>query len=285
MSKVIILCFTLAICFSLVLSCGDRTHDAAESPVVASSGKAKLRLNEINSFVIENPSLELSKIQVQNYIQRWSEKELIYQHAISEQFDAHPDMQKKLYELKKDFIVAAYLHEQIDNKLTVSESEIVSYYNEKASEFIRQEDFYNIQLLLVASSNEAYQIRRRLLDGEDFETLAKENSLDASKENGGKLGWIKPNTLPDRVVRRLPSLALNTVSTPISTSVGHYLILVTGVREKGKVQTLEEVRDIIEWRIRARSREENYEALLNRLKEKDRIEIDWSYLDSLNMEQ
>jgi peptidyl-prolyl cis-trans isomerase C len=257
----------------------------SDSPVVASSGNATLHLDEINQFILDNPGLEISKIQLSNYIQRWSEKELIYQTAILEEFDKHPDIQKKIEELKKDFVVAAYLHEKIDSKLQVSDDEIRSYFNENSSEFIRENDFYNLQLMLVKSSTEAYQIQQKLLDGEDFETLAKQNSMDASKDKGGKMGWIPRADLPHEVSRVLSSLPLNTVSTPIRTPLGYYLIQVQGVREKGQTQTLEEVKDIIEWRILAKNREDGYKDLVNQLKGQQEMNINWNYLDSLNLER
>lgn len=271
--------------FLALVSCNDRNVQIDDSPIVASSGNARLHLSELRSFITDNPSLELSKIQLQNYVQRWSEKELIYQQALVEGFDQSSYIQKKIYELSKDFIVAIYLQEKIDNNLSVSEREILSYYNEKAAEFIREHDYYNIHLILVASASEAYEIREKLAAGENFEMIAKENSLDVSKENGGNMGWIMPSALPDQVARRLASLPLDAASTPISTSLGYYLVLVHGVRKKGEVQELEEVRDVLEWRLKARNREDSYRELLSQLQGKDQIDIKWNYLDSLNIER
>ncbi|MBN1479846.1 hypothetical protein EH223_18225 [candidate division KSB1 bacterium] len=274
------------LCIALgLVSCGERGGNNNDSPVVVSSGKEKLHVSDLNVFIMDNPGLEISKTQIANYIERWSEKELIYQAAVTDEFDKHPDIQKKVNELKKDFIVAAYLHEKIDSQISVSNKEMEAYYKEKSSEFIREHDFYNVQLLLVESSAEAYRVRRSLLNGEDFETLAREQSLDASKENGGKLGWVMPNALPDPVATRLASLSINTVSTPIRTSLGYYLVLVLGVRKKGEEQTFEEVKDLIEWRIRAKTREDTYKNLLKQLQEHYRVEINWNYLDSLNLER
>ncbi|MBN1560078.1 peptidyl-prolyl cis-trans isomerase [candidate division KSB1 bacterium] len=268
-----------------IVSCSNRDGAMEDSPVVASSGNATLHLDEIRAILNSNPGLQLSKIQLQNYVQRWSEKELIYQQALVEQFDKNPAVQKKIYELNKDFIVAAYLQEKIDSNLSVSESEILLYYNENAEEFVRDKDFYNIQLMLLKSATEAYEIRGKIAAGEDFATLAKESSIDASKESSGNMGWITPDRLPEQIARRLAGLSLNTVSTPIYTSLGYYLVLVRDIREKGKVQELEEVRDIIEWRVKARNREDSYKELLSQLNEEAKIDIKWNYLDSLKLER
>lgn len=276
-------CAVLLFIALALLSCGKRERTINDSPIVASSGKEKLHLSDLNLFIMDNPGLEISKTQIANYIQRWSEKELVYQAAVAEEFDKHPDIQKKIHELKKDFIVAAYLHEKIDIGISIPDREKESYYNEKSSEFIREYDFYNVQIILVASSAEAYQVRSSLLNGEDFETLARAHSLDTSRENGGKLGWIMPNALPDPVSTRLASLSMNTVSTPIRTSLGYYLVLVIDSRKKGEIQTFEEVKSIIEWRMKAKSREDSYNNFLKQLQEHHKVYVYWNYLDSLNI--
>ncbi len=49
----------------------------------------------------------------------------------------------------------------------------------------------HVQVILLGNEEEARQAKNRLEAGEDFATLAKEFSqLDASKENGGDLGWL-----------------------------------------------------------------------------------------------
>lgn len=280
---------TVFVLFSAILffvSCGDRFEEVNESPVVATSGNATLHLNELNLFIMDNPGLEISKVQLSNYIQRWSEKELVYHQAVSEDFHKHPDIQKKIDYLVKDFVVAAYLHEQVDSKVQISDSEIRAYYNNRAAEeFERKQDFYNVNVLLAASYTEANQLRERLQGDEDFETLAKENSLDASKDVGGKLGWVTENELPREVARKVRSQNVNVVSTPVKTSLGYYLVLVNEVRKNGDVQTLEEVRELIEWRIRAKRRDDDYKELIKQLKEHQDVTINWNYLDSLNWER
>ena len=270
----------------LIQSCGNRLDEENNSPVVASTGNAKLHLNELNLFIMDNPGLEISKVQLSNYIQRWSEKELVYHQAVAEEFHKHPDIQTKVNELVKDFVVAAYLHENVDSKVKISDTEIRSYYNKRAAEeFERKQDFYNVDIILVATYAEAARIRQLLQGDGDFETLAKENSLDVSRDNGGHLGWVTENDLPNEVARRVRTQSVKEVSTPVKSSLGYFLVLVNEVRKKGETQTLEEVRDQIEWRIRAKAREDDYKELINQLKENQKVTFNWNYLDSLNWER
>lgn len=269
----------------LLLTAACSQNQKTSETVVASAGNEKLYLSDLDNFLPDRTPIQISEVQLQNYIQRWAEKELIYQNALAERFDKTPEIRQQLREVQKDYLVALYLQQHIDDVLSASEPEIQSYYEENLDEFIRQEDFYNIQLILVETSREGYNIRSRLNEGEEFSDVAQELSLDASKEQGGKLGWVTLDDLPEDLARRIPSLSVGDVSIPLRTSLGYYVVQILDVRKAGETETLEEVHDIIEWRIKARKREEDYRQLVNQLKEEITLNIDWSTLDSLNLQK
>jgi peptidyl-prolyl cis-trans isomerase SurA len=80
--------------------------------------------------------------------------------------------------------------------------------------------------------NKALEIRKRVIAGEDFGTLAQELSEDPSaKENKGNLGYFSSF----RMVYAFESAAYNTpkgqVSQPIRTRFGYHLIKVEDVRD------------------------------------------------------
>ena len=75
------------------------------------------------------------------------------------------------------------------------------------------------------AESKALAIRRQLLEGKDFETLAKEFSMDPSVvRNSGTLGFLKRGELdPDYEAAAL-SLSLGEVSFPVRTAFGYHLI-------------------------------------------------------------
>jgi peptidyl-prolyl cis-trans isomerase SurA len=83
------------------------------------------------------------------------------------------------------------------------------------------------------------EIRQKLLDGEDFETLARATSDDPSaKNNGGDLGWFSVF----RMVLPFEDAAFNTpageISMPVRTQYGYHLIKVHEIRDaRGSVKT------------------------------------------------
>lgn len=70
--------------------------------------------------------------------------------------------------------------------------------------------------------------RQEVLDGADFAALARANSEGAGADEGGDIGWIKPNSLPDSLAEVATTTMRGRVSKPIRTSLGYHLIRVEG---------------------------------------------------------
>ncbi|ESU29268.1 peptidyl-prolyl cis-trans isomerase [Flavobacterium limnosediminis JC2902] len=85
--------------------------------------------------------------------------------------------------------------------------------------------------------NQAMSVRKRILNGEAFETVAMQNSQDPSvKENKGDLGWFSVF----RMVYSFESAAYKTkkgeISMPVRTRFGYHLIKVDDIRDnRGQV--------------------------------------------------
>jgi len=274
---------TYLLLFSLLFFLSCSRDNKNSSPIVASAGNARLHLDELRGSIPKDPAFLISSVQVQNFIQHWAEEELVYQKSLSEGFDKQPAIQKKIKDLEKKYIVAEYLQEKVDNSITVSDDEINAYYETNSGEFIRPNALYNVMILIVDSYAKANELRRKALSGEPFENLARENSLDESREKDGKLGWVMLEDLPPEIARRVKVMSPNTTSRPIKTVVGYYIIRLIDVRKKGDVQSLSEASELIKYRIKARKREERYRQLINQLKESSSMTIDWSFIDSLNV--
>jgi peptidyl-prolyl cis-trans isomerase SurA len=77
------------------------------------------------------------------------------------------------------------------------------------------------------------EIHGKLIDGEDFETLARENSDDVSSANlGGDMGWIMPQSFGERFGQTLEALHDGEISEPFQTENGWHIIERLGMREK-----------------------------------------------------
>jgi len=92
----------------------------------------------------------------------------------------------------------------------------------------------HVQAILLGSEEEAWQVRIRLEAGEDFATLAEELSQDDwSKEDGGDLDWLAPETMSPAFDEFVFNSELGTLSEPIRddmvvTTKGYWLLQVLG---------------------------------------------------------
>ena len=276
---------TISFCFLALFitaaSCKKSVQE--EAPAVAAVGKSRLTIADLRAALPQNDNLELSVVQVQNFVQRWTEKELVFQHAVAQGFTQNSEIQRKLRELERDYTYALYIQRFVDDKVTVSEDEVSDFYRDHAEEFIRQEAQYDLQIIMVNSYSKASECVNRMTDGEDFGTVARENSLDESKSRDGKIGWSNLSKLPDDVRRQVPTMTPRTVSQPIKTPIGYYVVQVLGVRPRGQKQSLDEVRDLIKWKIKAYKREDEYKELIRQLKDNSQVTNNWELLDLLEI--
>ncbi|MFC4278397.1 peptidylprolyl isomerase [Achromobacter aloeverae] len=76
-------------------------------------------------------------------------------------------------------------------------------------------------------------LRQRIVSGgEDFGTLAKQNSQDGSAPQGGDLGWLNPGETVPPFEAAMNALKVGEISEPIQSPFGWHLIQVLERREK-----------------------------------------------------
>ncbi|NYT60125.1 peptidylprolyl isomerase [Alcaligenaceae bacterium] len=76
------------------------------------------------------------------------------------------------------------------------------------------------------------QLRQRLVNGEDFEALARRYSEDSSAPQGGDLGWLTPGETVPAFERAMDALEPGQISEPIQSQFGWHLIQVQERRTK-----------------------------------------------------
>ena len=101
-------------------------------------------------------------------------------------------------------------------------------------------------------------LKGRILAGEPFEELARENSDDpGSAASGGALGFIERGMMVPEFEEAVFALAPTEVSDPVRTSFGWHLVKVLSVQEP-RGATFEEVRDQVLEQYQAREAERIY---------------------------
>jgi len=116
------------------------------------------------------------------------------------------------------------------------------------------------------------QLRERILNGEDFATLARSNSQDpGSAIKGGDLGWVSPGTMVPKFEEQMDTLPDGGISDPFKTRFGWHIVQVLGHREHD--ETTEARRLAAKKAIRDRKAKEATEQYLRRLRDEAYVDI------------
>jgi peptidyl-prolyl cis-trans isomerase C len=85
--------------------------------------------------------------------------------------------------------------------------------------------------ILVKDRAQAQELLKRIKQGADFASLARENSTCPSKSAGGDLGWFGPGKMVAPFEAACKSLGVGSVSDVVQTQFGYHLVKVTGKRD------------------------------------------------------
>ncbi len=126
------------------------------------------------------------------------------------------------------------------------ESRFISPETRLASHILIEVDSQAPELDLESARQEAEDLAVRARDGEDFITLARDNSQDAgSAPDGGDLGWVEPGFMVKAFEDALYELTLEQpISEPVQTGFGWHVIYLRDVRP-AEGMTFVEARPII----------------------------------------
>ncbi|MCK5647367.1 MAG: peptidylprolyl isomerase [Gammaproteobacteria bacterium] len=116
------------------------------------------------------------------------------------------------------------------------------------------------------------QIRKRIINGEDFATMAKAHSEDTSSATrGGDLGWFKPGTMVPEFEQAMDKLQAGDISEVVQTNFGYHIIEVLGRRTHDDADELiqERARQVL----KSRKVAEQTEAFYRRIRDEAFIEI------------
>ncbi len=250
-----------------------------EQRVVAHVGQTVLTAQALTAALPNIADSEFSRLQGERFVQQWLESELLYQQAVKEKIDRRPDVRRALEKLRKEYIVSAFLAEQIDEQVQVSDAELQEYYQKNQDEFQVAQDLYQLDMILVETAAQAKEVRDRLVAGEDFSVVAKEKSIDHNREQGGAWGLVPLQQLAPALASVVAKMKVQEISLPAKSSLGYHIIRLGEMVKKGQVRSFDQVREAILPRMRAQKREQMYQKLIARLSEQVDFGIDrgdWS---------
>ncbi|KYO65500.1 foldase protein PrsA [Thermovenabulum gondwanense] len=151
-------------------------------------------------------------------------------------------------EYKKNLAMSIKTKKLIAPRISITEEEMKSYFNEHKDEFAQKEQV-RARHILVDDEKLANEISAKLKNGQDFAELAKQYSKDtASKESGGDLGFFSRGDMVKEFEDAAFSLKVGEISSPVKTQYGYHIIKVEEKKDAQEAsfdKSKEKIKDIL----------------------------------------
>ena len=153
--------------------------------------------------------------------------------------------------------------DKIAKNISISEDQIRDKYNQTLDQMTTPETRNASHILLTvdegsddaAAKQKILDLKKRIEDGEDFATIAKEFSQDpGSASDGGELGDIERGAMVPPFETALFALQPGDISDPVKTQFGWHIIKLHSV-QGGKTKSFKDAHDEIEKELKAEKAE------------------------------
>jgi peptidyl-prolyl cis-trans isomerase C len=233
-----------AVSFMLLTPAMAQTATKKEDKTVAVVNGHEIKVSEVEmaaeDILGQLPDIP-PKLRYPYIVEYLVERHLLAQAAVKEGIADSDEYKRRLALYQAKALRDAYFAQTIVP--TVTEEEMKKAYDTESAKVVQTERV-RARHILVASEQEAKQIRARLDKGEKFEDLAKQYSLDGSKEYGGDLGYFTAPEMVPEFSKAAFALKPGEVSQPVKTDFGWHIIKLED-RKMGGAQPYDQVKTAI----------------------------------------
>lgn len=234
----------LVVALSLLAAC----NRAPVGEVVARVGDAVLTAQELERRVPIHLEGQVTADHRRRMVESWVEEQLLYQEALTQKVDEDHGVNRRIDQAVQVILTAELLERLFSEVSTVSEDDLRAYYSERSDVFVRDVPELRVRQILVKGRSDASRVRKRLEGGAMFDQVAREESIDASNEMGGDVGYFTEDRVAPEFWSGCDKAKIGKL-TLVRTPLGYHLIEVLDRKEAGTVRELLNVRDEIRQRI------------------------------------
>lgn len=171
--------------------------------------------------------------------------------------------------VEENLLLMKVIQDAITSRISVSDQEVVTYYEQHPEEFSAPEGGAVISHILVSNETVARELITQLGEGESFNDLAEQYSIDPGSANEG--GYIGVVTEDSPLVEPFRTAALKLregqyTRTPVQTEFGYHIIL-----RNPDTEPLHAVRGRIKNQLETAKQQEAFKTLLDSLRRKAEI--------------
>lgn len=213
----------------------------AEDKVIIIINGHEIKTSEVE-IAAEDIALQLgdlpAKLRYPFLVEYLVERHLLAQAAVKEGIAESEEYKKRLAFYQAKALRDAYFNTSI--KPAVTDEEVKAAYEKEASK-VKISERVRARHILVQTEKDAKEVLGRLNKGEKFEDIAKQVSLDGSKDYGGDLGYFSSEEMVPEFSKAAFALKIGEISPPIKTDYGWHVIKLED-RKQGGAQPFEQVK-------------------------------------------
>ncbi len=169
----------------------------------------------------------------------------LLQEAKKDGIEKQKAVQEAIEKAKNGVLVQAYL-EQWAKKNPVSDKEVRIRYQDEKDAWGKEE--VAVRHILVKDEAKAKDLLNRIKKGENFEKLARENSIDTeqNKKAGGLIEWTSPNVFDKEFQAGFKGLGVGKLNPlPVKTRLGWHVVRLEGKRKAQRWTDFSTVKDAL----------------------------------------
>lgn len=249
-------------------------------PLLAQVDNWKIGLDDFEKRLKTlEPLAKQQKVDINSYdFKRRALNELVRTALLAEEakargLDKESDVTEAI-ENYKQTLLAQKLIEEETRDIIVTDAEIENFYNQNKDYFKSPEEI-KVREIVVNSKSQARDLYIRLLQGEDFASLALQYSVADSKSKGGDLGYLRPD--PKVKFKKfwevVSALDKGEVSSIFKGENDKYYIVKVEDKKEGKITPLSEIKDDIRRALKIDKENKKIEELVNLAKQKAKVVI------------
>ena len=156
-------------------------------------------------------------------------KEVLSQESTKLGLDKNTNVQAQLSLMRESYLADVVISRFLE-KNPVTEEMLRAEYKRQL-DALAGTDQYLLSQIVLSTESDAKAALKALQNGDNFDKIAKERSIDTSKTNGGSLGWVIPSQIIPALSNVMVNLKKGSISAgPIQTQSGWHIIKVDDKR-------------------------------------------------------
>lgn len=273
---------------------------AQETPVAAAKGTPEDVLAEVGSDKVTRGSYDKELQTVidnsnpqtvarfatpdgrQEFLNQMVEVNILQKKAEQLGLNKGEEYEKNFKEMAS-FRLAAESMNQAVKAVEVKEEEVKEHYEKNKASFVDPVQYHLFQIS-IDTATKAVELKKELDGGKSFVELAKANSKDDAKDNGGDKGFVSEAQLEPEIVTTLKALKADEVSAPIKIDEDLHILVKYSEKKDGGVKTFDAVSAQIRRDVTNQKQQAAYKEEIEKLKKEMGFEINQAAAETLRKE-